>query len=114
MEFRLKKHIAFNVRQYEGAVRFYRDVLGWQLIKEGYNQAHFKKDDTNFYPAENEKEAGVFYFEYEVNNIKEARETLLNAGCSIQTIYSETSMMFTDPFGSNFHVYQKGTILPDL
>jgi len=114
MEFRMTKHIAVNVRNYENSIAFYRDTLGWELIKDNGKESHFKKGDTNFYIETADNKAYAVFFEYEVDNIQEAKEKLLSEGCKIRTDYSEKSIMFTDPYGMNFHVYEKGTTLPGI
>ena len=114
MEFRMTKHIALNVRDYEKAIPFYRDVLGWELIKTTDKESHFKKGDTNFYTEKADEKPYAVFFEYEVDDISAVKDKLLSEGCVIRTAYSEKSIMFTDPYGTNFHVYEKGTALPGL
>lgn len=110
MQFRMTKHIAVNVRNYQKAISFYRETLGWEMIKEGVNESHFVKGDTNFYIEENEQKPYAAFFEYEVDDIEAAKTKLLLEGCIISRTYSPKSIMFSDAYGMNFHVYQKGAL----
>lgn len=114
MEFRPSNCIAINVKNYEGAISFYRDVLGWELLKYTPAESKFKKGDTLYFVADAEAEPYTTFFEYEVDDISAARKLLEEKGCTVRTEYSRHSIMFTDPHGLHFHVYQKGTPLPDL
>ncbi len=109
MLFKMTKHIAINVRDYKKAILSYRDTLGWEVIKEGATETHFVKGDTNFYIEEGAKPYEVF-FEYEVEEIEVAKAELLSADCVISQTYHSKSIMFTDAYGMNFHVYEKGTL----
>jgi predicted enzyme related to lactoylglutathione lyase len=110
MEFRITKHIAVTVRNYVKAVAFYRDTLGWELVKEGQKETQFKKGDTNFYIEEEEMRPYAVFFEYEVDDIEAAKAKLLSEGCTITREYKPQSIMFSDTFGMNFHVYEKGCL----
>jgi catechol 2,3-dioxygenase-like lactoylglutathione lyase family enzyme len=114
MEFRMTNYIAVNVRDYEKSVAFYRDVLGWELVKYTPAESKFKKGDTWFFIAQQDEKAYAVFFEYEVDNLKETKTKLLSEGCTEGQKFAEKSIMFTDPYGMNFHVYEKGTSLPDL
>lgn len=110
MQFRMTKHIAINVRDYKKAILFYRDTLGWEVIKEGTRETHFVKGDTNFYIEEKGGKPYEVFFEYEVEDIEAAKVKLLSEGCAISQSYSPQSIMFSDAYGTNFHVYQKGAL----
>ena len=114
MEFRPSKHIAINVKDYEQAVSFYRDVLGWELVKYTERESQFKKGDANYFIADDPTRAYAVFFEYEVDDIDAAKAFLESSGCTVREVYGPHSIMFTDPHGTNFHIYQKGTPLPEL
>ncbi len=114
MDFRPSNHIAINVKDYENAISFYRDVLRWELLKYTPVESKFKKGDRFYYIADAANQPYATFFEYEVDDINEARRLLEEKGCSIREEYSPGSIMFTDPYGMHFHVYEKGTSLPEL
>lgn len=113
MNFRLSKCIAVNVKDYEKAIAFYRDTLGWELVKYTPTESQFNKGELTFFIEASDKPYDVF-FEYEVDNFEEAKAKLLSEGCTIRQEYSTRNMMFTDPYGMNFHVYEKGLDLPGI
>ncbi|MCI0449892.1 MAG: hypothetical protein L0Y79_08930 [Chlorobi bacterium] len=40
--------------------------------------------------------------------MNEARQLLEKEGCKVLTVYNKHSMMFSNPFGMNFHVWEDG------
>ena len=42
MKFEFSPHIAFQVREYEKAKKFYEDILGMEKIKSTEKETHFK------------------------------------------------------------------------
>ncbi|WP_409252599.1 DUF899 family protein [Bacillus sp. SCS-153A] len=102
--FQLTNNIAIGIRNYEQGVSFYRDVLGMKLERSYIDETKFSTSGTNFY-MENDEENNV-YFEFEVEDIKQSEQQLLENGCIIVKEYSEKSMMVKDPYGMMFHLYQ--------
>ena len=51
MEFRLSKYVAIDARNYDKAIAFYRDTLGWQVIETSEAETQFKKGDATFFVA---------------------------------------------------------------
>lgn len=103
MNFEFSPHIAFQVKDYNKAKEFYEKVLGMEVVKTSEKETHFKKGDMNFY-MEN-SDSGFTFFEFKVEDVKAAKEELENNGCKITQIFSEKSIMFTDPYGMRFHVW---------
>ncbi|MGB4851703.1 MAG: VOC family protein [Ignavibacteria bacterium] len=104
MKFEFSPHIAFQVRDYEKAKKFYEDILGMENIKSTEKETHFKSGNINFYMENNE--GGFTFFEFKVENIKEAKELLEKEGCHITKVYGEKSIMFADPYGMRFHIWE--------
>lgn len=92
MQFRITKHIAINVRNYEKAISFYRNTLGWELIKKGIAESHFVKGDINFYIEENNEKPYEVFFEYEVDDIEAAKTKLLSEGCVVSQTYTPKAL----------------------
>lgn len=69
MHFALSPHIAIQVKDYDKAVAFYRNTLGFEFIKPlpEHNETHFKKDEINFYIEDNSD--GKVFFEFKVENV---------------------------------------------
>lgn len=110
--FKFSPNIAVNVKKYSEAVAFYRDILGFEVVKQTEKETHFKKGELNFFIEENETNPRQVFFEFEVEDFKEAETKLLAEGCVITSPYSERNKMFSDKYGLNFHVYEKGVELP--
>jgi len=104
MKFELSPHIAFQVKEYDKALKFYRDVLGMETVKTSEKETHFKCGPTHFY-MENSPE-GFTFFEFKVDDVNAAKELLEKEGCKVTQVYSEKSLMFADPYGMRFHVWQ--------
>lgn len=114
MEFKLSPCIAINIRDYENAIAFYRDVLGFEVMKYTPKETHFKKGNTQCFIELDEPRTGKVFFEFEVENFKAAHDLLLQQGCKVTSPYGERNMMFSDAYGMNFHVYEKGLELPGV
>ena len=114
MHFQLSPCIAINIRQYEKAIAFYRDVLGFEVVKYSPRETHFRKGNTQFFIELDEARAGKVFFEFEVENFAEAEKLLREQGCQLISPFSPRNAMFSDAFGMNFHVYEKGLDLPGV
>ena len=111
MEFRLSKYIAIDAKDYTKAIAFYRDTLGWQVIEESEHETQFKKGDATFFVANDASSPYTIYFEYEVDDVEAAKEKLLAEGCKVWSSGKPQSYMVKDPYGTHFHIYQKGALL---
>ena len=98
-------HIALHVKNYDEAVEFYVDVLGFELIKKSSTESHLRLGDTNFY-VENSPQDHTF-LEFETDDIEADRTKLNNAGCKLEKTHLEKSFMVEDPYGFRFHIWEK-------
>ncbi len=114
MSYTITPFVAFQVSEYEGAVAFYKDVLGFELIKYSDTESKMAKDGFTFYIEK--KEAGVLhtFFELVTPDIGIAKNEMLKAGCIVTHEYGPKSMMVADPYGFRFHLYEQGTELSDI
>lgn len=107
MKLEFSPYIAIHVQDYEKAVDFYKRVLGMDFIDAKGNDTYLNKDGINFV-FEKAGKAGMVFFEFMTDNLTEARAALEKEGCKVTQQYNEHSMMFSDPFGMNFHVWEDG------
>ena len=107
MKLEFSPYIAIQVRDYEKAIEFYRDTLGMEFIDTKGNDTYLNKDGINFV-FEKAPTAGGVFFEFKTDNLTEAKLMLEQAGCKATQVYNEHSIMFSDPFGMNFHVWEEG------
>lgn len=105
MKFEFSPHVAFQVKDYDKAREFYEKVLGMEIVTTSENETHFKKGEMNFY-MEN-SETNLTFFEFKVEDVNAAKTELENSGCKVTQIYSDKSIMFADPYGMRFHVWEE-------
>jgi catechol 2,3-dioxygenase-like lactoylglutathione lyase family enzyme len=105
MKFEFSPYVAFQVKDYNKAVDFYEKILGWKLVKKDEKETHFQSGIMNFFAESSDK--GYTFFEFKTDNIQEAQELLEANGCVITQTYSDKSMMFKDPYGMCFHIFEE-------
>lgn len=108
MEFKLSPHVAFDVRNYDQALKFYTEVLGMELVSRTDEEAVLKCGGTTFHVSH--RDTANVYFDFDVEDADAARELLESNGCSsVETldIDGRTSYLISDPFGMNFHIWPK-------
>ncbi|GAA0323941.1 hypothetical protein GCM10008967_13100 [Bacillus carboniphilus] len=106
--FRLTNNIAVQVKDYDKALDFYQNVIGMSVSEEMINEKKLTLGGLNIY-VENQpshEKAGQVFFEYSVKNFAEVKETLEKAGCVVTKVFSEKSMMYKDPYGLQFHLFE--------
>lgn len=106
MKFEYSPHIAINIKDRYKAGDFYERVLGMEFVEEKQGDLHFKAGAMNFYFAEGKP--GETFLEFKVESVKEARELLVSEGCTVTKMYSEKSVIISDPHGMNFHIWEEG------
>jgi len=109
MKFEFSPYIAVQVKDNDKAIDFYQRVLGMKFIEQKGNDIYLKSGPINFC-FENAPDGAhkAVFFEFKTDNLKEAREALEKEGCYVSVVYSEHSMMFIDPYGMRFHVWEEG------
>jgi catechol 2,3-dioxygenase-like lactoylglutathione lyase family enzyme len=105
MKFEFSPHVAFQVKDYDKAVAFYKDVLGMEEVSSSANESHLKCGPMNFY-VEN-SDGGFTFFEFKVESVAKAAEVLQGNGCRVTHTYNEKSIMFADPYGMRFHIWEE-------
>jgi catechol 2,3-dioxygenase-like lactoylglutathione lyase family enzyme len=107
MKFEFSPYIAIQVQEHAKAVDFYKRVLGMDFIDSKGNDTYLNKDGINFV-FESAPDAGAVFFEFRTDSLAEAKSMLESEGCRVTQVYNEHSIMFSDPFGMNFHVWEDG------
>ena len=108
MKLEFSPHVAFKVNDYANAVRFYRDVMGLNVLEIAQGSAEFKCGPITFYPEERDNSA--LYFEFRTDNLEAAKGEFIGAGCRIEpgeTGENFNSFYVHDPYGFAFHVYEE-------
>ena len=104
MKFQFSPYVAVQVKDFDKAIDFYKRVMGMEFLETKDNDTYLKSGPM-YFVFENAPEGKSVFFEFKVSNIKEARELLEKEGCKVTHVYSEKSIMFSDPYGMNFHVW---------
>ncbi|WP_430789736.1 DUF899 family protein [Virgibacillus flavescens] len=102
--FQLTNNVAIQVKDYKEAISFYKKILGMNIEKSFDNETVFSAGGNQFF-IENSETENVF-FEFAVENLKQAKELLVDQGCTITKEYHEKSVMVADPFGMKFHLFE--------
>jgi catechol 2,3-dioxygenase-like lactoylglutathione lyase family enzyme len=106
MKFEFSPYVAVQVKDYDKAIDFYKRVMGMEFVEAKDNDTYLKSGPMCFV-FENNPEGKSVFFEFKVSNVKEARKLLDKEGCKVTCVYSEKSIMFSDPYGMNFHVWEE-------
>jgi catechol 2,3-dioxygenase-like lactoylglutathione lyase family enzyme len=109
MKFTFSPHIALQVKSYQNACRFYKNVLGFKLVQSKNKETHFNIDGMNLYIEDGEDQQATF-FEFKVDSVAEAIALLEGENCKVLERYSEKNVMIQDPYGMNFHIWEDGAI----
>ncbi|QFT89138.1 Glyoxalase-like domain protein [Bacillus sp. THAF10] len=104
--FQLTNNIAVQVSDYEKAVDFYEKTFGMQKIKNKENETQFIINGVNFFIEDSASSKGKVFFEFAVEDIKEAMHDLMEKGCTMTKEYNEKSVMMKDPYGLHFHLFE--------
>ncbi|WP_042142308.1 DUF899 family protein [Paucisalibacillus sp. EB02] len=104
-DFDLTNNIAIRVQNQPEAINFYTNILGMTKAWSNEDETKLTFGGQNFYI---EKSNGnKIFFELAVKDFKNAKETLLTHGCVVTKEYNEKSLMFADPYGLNFHLFER-------
>jgi predicted enzyme related to lactoylglutathione lyase len=115
MKFEYSPYIAVPVKENSKAIDFYKRVLGMELTESKGNDTYMKLGFMNFV-FENDPE-GAFkqvFFEFKVEDVKEAVDLLEFEGCKVLQVFNEKSIMIMDPYGMRFHIWEEGAFEKNL
>ncbi len=104
--YQLTNNIAIQVKDYEKAIEFYHQILGMKPEKSTNSETLFTINGTNFYIENHNKGDNSVFFEFAVDDIVAAKDTLLANNCTITKEFSKKSLMVKDPYGLKFHLFQ--------
>jgi predicted enzyme related to lactoylglutathione lyase len=107
MKIEFSPYIAIQVNNNKKAAEFYQNVLGMKFINENNNNIYLNIYGINFVLENYAEGKGNVFFEFKTDNIAALKKILIENGCKITQKYSEKSIMFSDPYGMNFHLWQE-------
>jgi predicted dithiol-disulfide oxidoreductase (DUF899 family) len=104
-EYHLTNNIAVQVKNKQEAVHFYTNILGMKQVQESTQETKLLFGGHHFY-VEESNDLNV-YFEFATKDVEKSRLELLDNGCTITKQFSDKSMMIQDPYGMNFHLFER-------
>ena len=106
MKFQFSPYISIQVKDYEKAINFYQQVLGMNLTESNEKETYLRCEPINFC-YEKSGIPGKVFFEFKVESVKETKVLLEKEGCKVTQVYSEKSIIISDPYGMNFHIWEE-------
>ncbi|MFD2044279.1 DUF899 family protein [Ornithinibacillus salinisoli] len=104
-DFQLTNNIAVQVTNYPEAIDFYTNVLGMEIEEVFKKETKLRIGGQHFYIENNE--TGNTFFEFAVTDFQKTKELLLDNGCEITREYNDESIMVSDPYGLQFHLFER-------
>jgi hypothetical protein len=91
------------------AAQFYIEYFGWLRIEGDHEQTlKFGPLTVFLTKAKNKMDTSNVHFEMTTSeDIESLKLNLEKLGCTYCKSGMKNAYMFTDPFGNNFHIYQK-------
>jgi predicted enzyme related to lactoylglutathione lyase len=107
MKFMMSPNVSVRTDQFAEALRFYSQVIGFEIRKQGDSTADLDATPLTFFIDDDQELAGPV-MELFVDDLEAAREYLVANGCKVlrwkdkgQDCYIE------DPFGVRFNIWQE-------
>jgi catechol 2,3-dioxygenase-like lactoylglutathione lyase family enzyme len=108
MRLEFSPHIAFQVKDYQNAIRFYSEVMGMKLVELKEGESEFSVGPLTFYAEASDK--GTVFFEFKTDDLETAMQEFVAAGCRLvpeTTPEGHASCYVYDPYGLVFHLFEE-------
>ena len=106
MKIRMSPNIAFRHKEYEAAVKFYTDVLGFENRSDDPALADFDADPLNLFVIEDDEFSGPV-MELFVEDLEAARDYLVENGCQVLRWRGKGQDCYIrDPYGVIFNIWE--------
>ena len=104
--FKFSQHIAISTPDYDKAVKFYKDVLGFEVNREIADDSIELKADQNILCLDKSKKPGLT-LELIVDDLEKAKAELIKRGCKILCWEGKgLPNVVEDPFGVQFNIWE--------
>lgn len=104
-DFEITNNIAINIKNLPEAVEFYTNSLGMKKSWSNDTETKLLFGGYNFYLEEGSE--NKVYFEFAVEDFHVAKDILVQHGCQVTHIFNDKSVIIADPFGLNFHLFER-------
>ena len=99
-------HIAVGVRDYNNALDFYTNTLGFTMQKFHAQESELRCGELTLHIERNKGEQAT-WLEFRVDDIATLKPKLETAGCALHTTNLEKSYLVVDPYGMRFHPWEE-------
>ena len=107
MKFKMSSNIAVRSKQNSEAIKFYSQVLGFKNRSTDPNVADLDVNPITLYLIEDDEFSGPV-LELFVDNLEEARDTLVANGCKVLRWRGKGQDCYIqDPFGVIFNLWEE-------
>jgi predicted enzyme related to lactoylglutathione lyase len=107
MKFRMSPNVAVRTQQFDDAVEFYTNVLGFQDRSDEPQLADLDASPLNLFVIEDPEFRGPV-MELFVEDLEEARKTLVENGCKILRWRGKGQDCYVqDPYGVIFNIWEE-------
>ena len=107
MKFRMSTNVSVRTDQFEEAVRFYSQVIGFDVRKRGETTADLDASPLTLYIDDDQELRGPV-MELFVDDLEQAREILVANGCKVLRWKGKGQDCYVqDPYGVRFNIWQE-------
>ena len=107
MKFRMSTNVSVRTDQIEDAVRFYSEVIGFEIRKQGETTADLDADPLTFFIDDDQDLQGPV-MELFVDDLDQARQILEDNGCKVLRWRGKGQDCYIqDPYGVRFNIWEE-------
>jgi catechol-2,3-dioxygenase len=107
VQLRSNKEIASHVSDLDRAEAFYGKVLGFRLVRRTLDQLEFDTGELRLYVNRDASSLISYIPSFDVDDYREARRFLEDAGCKLKFAGEQPVPYFEDPFGFVFDIIER-------
>jgi len=107
VQLRSNREIAIHVRDLGQAEAFYGKVLGFRLVRRTLDQLEFDTGELRLYVNRDASSLISYIPSFDVDDYREARRFLEEAGCTMRFAGTQSVPYFEDPFGFVFDIIER-------
>ena len=107
MKFRMSTNVSVRTDRFNDALRFYNQVIGFELRKQGAGSADLDANPLTLFVDDDQELAGPV-MELFVDDLEAAREVLVANGCKVLRWKGKGQDCYVqDPFGVRFNIWEE-------
>ncbi len=111
-QLRSNREIAIHVADLARADAFYGKLLGFRLVRRTLDQLEFDTGELRLYVNRDATKPISYIPSFDVEDYREARRFLEDAGCTVRFAGEQPVPYFEDPFGFVFDIIERPGKIP--